>query len=147
MKKRVAICFILLTYVAASCGGVLQADCCHSDSGHSTNDHTEHPHSLSKSQTALHLLKHSQEISLDAELTNRKCCCVSSECQEAGQPSHTFSRQIGLSIPNSGLHNVLATLPVLDIPATGSEWRASIPPGSSHIPLTCRSICTTVLLI
>ncbi len=147
MKKRVAICFVLLTYAAASCGALLQADCRHHDSGHSKVEHTQLHHSLSKSQAALHLLKHSQEISDDANLTNGKCCCVSPESGEAGQPSHTFSRQSGFSVPNPGSHNILAALPVIDLPAIGADGRAFMPPGNSHTNPAYRSICTTVLLI
>lgn len=144
MKKRVAICFILLSYAVATCGSVLETGCCHDDLAHARGDHASHVHFLAKIHVATHILSHVQESADWATLTHGHCCCVGPGSGQPGQPPHTFLRQSNLSQLNFNFAHKLATLAILDAPAL---WLSARQLGSIYSDLTLRSVFPTVLLI
>ena len=148
MKKRIAVCFILLCYAVTACGSLLEMDCCHDDQGQTNGGHASQRHVPSKSQVAAHLLFHAQEVPDLAKLTHGQCCCVSLSSEEAGQPPHAPGRQSAVSDPKVNSYKILAAsiLPLLQ--ALCLSGSPSIPLDSFHCHLlTFRSISSTILLI
>ncbi len=148
MKKRIAVCFILLFYAVTACGSLLEMDCCHADPSHADGGHGSHWHVLSKSQVAVHLLNHAQEVTDAAKLTHGQCCCVSSGSEEAGQSPHAPARPSAVSNPKISSYKILTALAVQDLQVLWLSGRPLIPLDSIHCDLlTFRSVSSTILLI
>lgn len=86
MGKRVAIWLVLLIYAFNLCGSMVEAGCCHDESGLSS-DEDSHYHVVSKAQMAVHAFKHFFLLPDDSVYSPWNCCCVGGEHQPNSHPS------------------------------------------------------------
>ncbi len=148
MKKRSAICFILLCYAVTACGSLLETDCRHNDPSHTASGQPPQHHVLSKNQMAIHLLLHAQEVPEPAKLTHGPCCCVSLGPEETGQSPHAPGRTSAVLNPEISSCKMLVILAVSNFQPLCLSGRPLIPLESTHSHLLAfRSISSTILLI
>lgn len=147
MKKRAAICFLLLCYAVAGCGAFLGTCCCHDDSAHHKSEPASHQRFFSKAQVAAHLMSHSQEAANSVQLTVGNRCCISSEAGNQGQPAHTRVRPLELSNLELNTLDTLATCDFYEIHTVSWSWQPFHQSRGMNSYLTDPSVFSTVLLI
>jgi hypothetical protein len=95
LKKPVVILLIVLVYSVSALAGTVAVACCSSESDHTSNDHVEHQHLLTRVQAVAHAFFHWQSLSVPSVISGRQCCLGADSGGSVPSP-HTINTQQNL---------------------------------------------------